>query len=197
MLNNIKVRFRETIRNITTIPDNELNKLLEISHEKKIKKGEFFIKENVIPRDIGFVVKGLFRYFYVDKKGNEFTKGFFPENTFITSYSALIQNRESYFTIEALEDSTIIVFDYIKWKELSEKKLCWNKFLLFLVEKGYCIKEAREREFLLFSAEERYKSFLENYPGLEKRIKQHVIASFLGITPVALSRVRKKMKSLT
>jgi hypothetical protein len=60
------------------------------------------------------------------------------------------------------------------------------------LEKGYCIKEAREREFLLFDAKARYRSFLSTYPGLEKRVKQHLIASYLGITPVALSRVRKK-----
>ena len=118
------------------------------------------------------------------------------ENSFITSYSALIQNRESYFSIEALEDAEIIEIDYEKWKTISNNKLCWHKFLLSLVEKGYCIKEAREREFLLFDAEKRYKSFLNFFPGLDKRIKQHLIASYLGITPVALSRLRKKLRDV-
>jgi len=58
-----------------------------------------------------------------------------------------------------LEDAEIIETDYEKWKTLSDKELCWHKFLLSLVEKGYCIKEAREREFLIFDAEERYKKF--------------------------------------
>jgi CRP-like cAMP-binding protein len=62
-----------------------------------------------------------------------------------------------------------------------------------LLEKGYCTKEKREREFLLFDAEARYQSFLKSYPGLEKRVKQHQIASYLGITNVSLSRIRRKM----
>jgi hypothetical protein len=78
-----------------------------------------------------------------------------------------------------------LVIDYKNWKVLFEKNLYWHKFLLTLIEKGYCIKEAREREFLLFDAVKRYKIFLNSFPGLEKRVKQHIVASYLGITPVA------------
>jgi CRP-like cAMP-binding protein len=185
--------FIKAVRSITPIPDEQIAKVLSISYSKKITKGDCYIREGEIPKSFAYVVKGLFRYYYIDKKGNDFTKGFFPENSFIASYSALIHKRGSYFTVEALENSNILVINYNEWKEIFEKELCWHKFLLALIEKGYCIKEAREREFLLFDAEERYKSFLKNFPGLDKRIKQHIIASYLGITSVALSRIRKKM----
>jgi len=185
--------FRNAICSIVAIPDEELQKTLAISKLKNIAKGECFIREGEIPRHLGFVVKGLFRYYYLDLKGNEFTKAFMFENLFITSYSALIQNRESYYTIEALEDSLIVSINYHEWKKLIEDNIYWYRMFLFFIERAYCIKEAREREFLLFDAEARYISFLETYPGLEKRIKQHLIASYLGITPVALSRIRKKM----
>jgi CRP-like cAMP-binding protein len=102
----------------------------------------------------------------------------------------MIKNRPSYYTIEALEDSHILTFNYGQWKSLYDHHSCWSKVLLAILEKGYIKKEAREREFLLFSAEERYRSFLDEYPHLENRIKQHQIASYLGITPVALSRIR-------
>ena len=108
----------------------------------------------------------------------------------------MIQNRESYFTIEALENSKILVVDYNDWKKLFSGNLSWHKFLITLLQKGYCMKEAREREFLLLSAEERYKSFIRNFPGLENRVKQHIIASYLGITPVALSRIRKNLQTV-
>jgi CRP-like cAMP-binding protein len=191
------INFTETLRNITTIPDEEIGKFLALLKTRNLNKGDFFIKKGEIPQSFAFVVRGLFRYYYTDKRGNVFTKGFFSESTFISSYSALIQKRESYFSIEALEKSKILVVNFEEWKLLLDNQICWHKFLLFLIEKGYCIKEAREREFLLFNAEERYKSFLKTYPGLEKRVKQHIIASFLGITPVALSRIRKKIKVLT
>lgn len=184
------------IKIVTSLSDctaAQAEEILSYAKMKSVSKGETFIREGEIPRSFAFVAEGLFRYYYVDKKGNEFTKGFFPENTFITAYSALIEKRGSYFTIEALEDSTILDIDYEKWNAKTKDDLCWLKFVLALVEKGYCTKEAREREFLLFSAEERYASFNKNFPGLEKRIKQHYIASYLGINPVSLSRIRKNL----
>lgn len=138
------------------------------------------------------MIKGLFRLTYLSEDGKEFTKSFLLENDFLVSYSALIENRESYFSIEALEDSEIVVINYHLWKELFEDKICWHKLLITILEKAFCKKEKREREFLLYNAQERYESFLTSYPNLENRIRQHVIASYLGITPVALSRLKNK-----
>jgi len=179
------------INSITKVDDNNLEKLRMISSVKEIKKNDYFIREGEFPSTFAFVSKGLFRYTYLHEGGKELTKAFFCENSFISAYSALIQHRESYFSIEALEDSEIIVIDYLKFKDLVEKNFCWNKFLLTLLEKGFCIKEKREREFLLYDALQRYESFLQSHPHLENRIKQHMLASYLGITPVALSRIRK------
>jgi len=186
--------FAETLNSITEFHEDQVKKILSFSKIKKIRKDEYYIREGEKPKSFAYVFSGLFRYYYIDKNGNDFTKGFFFENSFITSYSALIQNRESYFSIEALEDSEIIEIDYEKWKTLFNQELVWYKFLLTLIEKGYCVKESREREFLLFDAEKRYRSFLQTFPDQQKRIKQHFIASYLGITPVALSRIRKKWK---
>ena len=178
----------------TSFPKEEIEKLNAISRLNHVKKGDFFLKEGDKPDNFAFVYEGLFRITYLHEKGKEFTKGFFPENSFISSYSALIQNRESYFSIEAIENSTIIIIDYNKFKQLFESNNCWHILLIALLEKAFCIKEAREREFLLFNATQRYESFLENYPQLEGRLKQHVLASYLGITPVALSNLRKRKR---
>lgn len=185
--------FIKVLKSINNLSDDQIDKIMKISKVKNVNKGDFFIQEGEIPNKFAFTLNGLFRYYYVDKKGNEFTKGFFPEGSIISSYSAMIQNRPSYFTIEALEDSIVASIQYTDWKNLFKTNDCWKEFLIVMLEKGYCTKESREREFLLLDAEERYKSFLKSFPGYEKRIKQHLIASYLGITPVALSRVRNKM----
>jgi CRP-like cAMP-binding protein len=182
-----------TLQAITDLPEKEEGKLRNLVSEQKVAKGEVFIHEGTVPQKFAFVVKGLFRYYYINDKGNEFTKGFFPEHTFITSYSAMTDGTPSYYTIEALEDAVVLVFEYSKWKVLYNAHPCWREFLLALLEKGFRKKETRERELLLLSAEERYRSFLKEKPPLENRIKQHHIASYLGITPVALSRIRKNM----
>ena len=141
--------FSETLRSIADVPDRAIEEILDISKVVQLEKGENFIRAGDVPTKFAFVVKGLFRYYYLNDSGQEFTKGFFPEHSFLSSYSAMIQKRESYFTIEALEHSLIIVIPYAEWHELNRDELSWNKFLVALLEKGYCNKEAREREFLL------------------------------------------------
>jgi CRP-like cAMP-binding protein len=108
----------------------------------------------------------------------------------------MILNRESYFWIEAMEDSSVILINYKNWRKLVKNHGCWDSLLKVFLEKVFIKKENREKEFLLDNAETRYKNFLREYPKLEQRIKQHHIASYLGITPVALSRIRNKFINL-
>lgn len=185
----------EVVRSMINIPEAEERKLGAITHDLCLNKGDIFLRHGAIPQKFAFVSSGLFRYFYVSKKGSEFTKGFFQERSFIVSYSAMVKQTPSHYSIEALEDSRIHIIDYQKWLQLYSNHSCWASLLLALLQKGYMKKEAREREFLLLDAQERYISFLDEYPGLESRIKQHHVASYLGITPVALSRIRGKIKN--
>jgi len=177
---------------LANAPSDQIEMILHIATLKEFSKGEYFIREGEIPNKFAYNCRGLFRY-YIDSDGNDFTKGFFPANTIISSYSAMIHNRGSYFNIEALEDSTLLIINFDDWQHLFKGHVCWKTFLIAMLETGYCTKETRERKFLLCDAETRYRSFLNNFPDLDKRIKQHYIASYLGITPVALSRIRKKM----
>jgi len=107
----------------------------------------------------------------------------------------MIQKTPSFYAIEALEPSVVVEFDYRNWLKLKESNPCWDRFLIKMLEKGYTQKEKRERELLLLDSETRYRNFLEEYLTLEKRVKQHMIASFLGIAPESLSRIRKKLNS--
>ncbi|WBX77439.1 Crp/Fnr family transcriptional regulator [Tenacibaculum ovolyticum] len=175
------------------LPINKADELISIGQVKTISSTEYFIRKGETPKKLAFVISGLFRYVYIDKKGIEYTKGIITENNFITSYSAMISKSNSHFFIEALEDSKILEIPYLKWKNLIETDSFWLKFLLTLVEKGFSIKEKRERDLLLLNAEMRYKNFLKDFPLMEGRIKQAIIASYLGIQPESLSRVRKKM----
>jgi CRP-like cAMP-binding protein len=183
-----------TIRSLVQIPPEEAIKFQATVREQRLEKGDLFVRAGEVPRRMAFVVTGLFRYFYSNQKGAEYTKGFFPENHFINSYTAMVQERPSHYAIEALEDSMILSFDYSDWRELVKGHSCWSLLLLAQLQKGFMKKESRERELLLFTAAQRYQSFLEEYPQLEGRIKQHLIASYLGITPVALSRIRSSKR---
>lgn len=177
------------------LPEKELQELLKISHNKEITKGEHFISEGQIPRKMAFVIKGLFRYVYTHENGNEFTKNIIAEKNFISSYSAMIYNAPSYFFIQALEDAEILEIDYADWLDIKEKNPFWNAFLVQVLEKAFYIKEKRERELLLLDAEKRYEIFTTEFPNIENRISQQIIASYLGIQPESLSRLKRKCKS--
>ncbi|MCU4177078.1 Crp/Fnr family transcriptional regulator [Carboxylicivirga sp. N1Y90] len=188
------VEITNTIKQLTDLTESEISEFIEISSIRSFKAKDNFIRAGQIPTEFGFVLSGLFRYVYISEQGKELTKVFMPEKSFISSYSAMISKTSSFFFIEAIEDSKVLVISHDKWQKLREHKPKWNSLLIKLLEKGYAVKEKREREFLLLDAESRYKIFLEEYPNLESRVKQHMVASYLGITPIALSRIRKKMQ---
>lgn len=185
------------IKKCTEVPQEQEDLFNKLVFEKKVKEGEDFIRQGQFSRNIAFVKEGLFRYYYTSEEGVEYTKGFFDKNSSLSSYSAILQNRASYFTIQALEDSIIEVVSYDEFNKLFSLHPCWNEYLVTLLKKAYIVKEEREREFLLFDAEQRYKAFLQRYPSIEKRVKQHLIASYLGIAPESLSRIRRKAGLLT
>ncbi|KYG81879.1 CRP-like cAMP-binding protein [Roseivirga ehrenbergii] len=177
------------------VPSSETQRFLALTKLVQLKKGDRFIEAGETPKIFGFVTKGLFRFLYTDQEGKEYTKVFMPEHSFVSAYSAMVLNQASYFSIEALEDSEVLTISYASWLRLKESHPCWNELLIKVLEKAFIMKEAREREFLFLDAESRYQIFLERFPNLEHRLKQHMIASYLGIAPESLSRVRKKEQS--
>ncbi len=183
--------MNEKLKNI--LPDNRIDELLSIGKTKSIDAGDYFIKAGEVPYKIAFVGSGLFRYVYTNNKGDEFTKSIIVENLFLSSYSAMIVGMPSYFSIEALEDSQVLEIIWKDFTQLIENDIFWVKFLLKLIEKGFLTKEKRERDLLLLDAETRYKNFLVEFPGMDQRIKQGIIASYLGIQPETLSRIRRKI----
>ncbi|AGA78315.1 Crp/Fnr family transcriptional regulator [Echinicola vietnamensis] len=185
-----------TILSLIELDENGVSELKAISQIRRFSSGEHWIREGQVPRSFGFVEKGLFRIYYADAEGNEVTKGFFQEGSFPTAYTALQTGSPSFFSIQALEGAQLVTIDYARWLEMYRADPVWKDFLIVMLTKGYMKKEKRERELLQLSAAERYRGFLTEYPGLESRIKQHFIASYLGITPVALSRIRKKMRCI-
>lgn len=172
-----------------------LNDLLAISKVVEFHPTDLFIRAGQIPQKFAIVLEGLFRYYYLDKMGNEFTKGFIKPPIVLSSYSAMLHQTSSYFFVQALEPSVILEIPYDRWLTLQEEHNYWDKFLIQALQKGYSIKEKRERELLLLDAEARYKIFLEEFSDIENRLSLQMIASYLGIKPETLSRIRKKMSA--
>ncbi len=176
------------------IPAQEFEKFVKISRVCHLKKGEYFQRAGEQSHKLGFVISGILRLYYTNEAGEEFNKSFCIKNDFVAAYSALLQNFVSRLSIQTLEETTLLVVGYKDYLQLLNQHMCWQILGRRIAENLFIKKEEKESQFLLDSAETRYFKFLKEYPHLEARIKQYHIASYLGITPVALSRIRTKLQ---
>lgn len=170
-----------------------LQELEKYGTKKYFQPHQIFIREGSIPNKLAIVKSGLFRYYYLTQDGKEYTKVFMPEKNIISSYTSMVHNIPSHFTIEALENSVIVEITYHNWLKIRDEDPKWNFLLIANLEKAMAKKEQRERDLLFLDAETRYIKFLKEYPHLDNRINLTLIASFLGIQPESLSRIRKKL----
>ena len=187
------------IENIKTVFDQygKLNSeewqiLFSISKIKSLKKGDYFIKANEIKDELGFITKGCMRYFYI-KEGEEITGEFWQENEISASYEGCILNQPSTLYIEALEDTTLITISYNRLKELRTEIKDLDKIIIALLERFIVESQLRIAAYITETPEERYLRLREEMPGIEERVHQKYIASFVGVTPVTLSRIRARL----
>ena len=159
---------------------------------RNFKKGDFFLKEIAFCDYIGFIDKGFFNFFYLID-GVQHIRGFFFPNEFISNYPCFLLENKSKFYIQALEDSSVTLIQrealflvYEKFPKI--KELSRNT-----VESLYIEVSEKYESFFLKTAEERYLELISTGPKFIQRIPQYMIASYLGITPEALSRIRKRL----
>jgi len=195
MLTLERIRLIAILRSLIQLTESEVIQTVGLFQTYTLNRGEFFVRAGDVPQTIGFVISGILRLYYVDADGNEFTKSFCAENSFVAAYSALIMRQPSRLFIQALEDTKLLIADYSAYRSLSESQMSLQQLNCKIAESLFIKKERRESALLLDNAKTRYLSFLEEYPGLEARLKQHHIASYLGMTPVTLSRIRAQLKS--
>lgn len=186
------IALKQVLNHLVSPPVEELDMICQLFRTQSFKQGEYIIRAGDTSKELSFINAGLLRYFYQTADGKEYNKSFITENQFSASYSAYLTNSPARFSIQALEDSHLLMADLKTVVGLFNQHRCWEKLGRLLAEQLYIKKEGREAEFLLDDAETRYHKFLKSYPGLEDRVPQYHIASYLGITPVALSRIRKR-----
>jgi CRP-like cAMP-binding protein len=182
-----------------TIPlqNDEWEALEPHIYAKKYKKRDILLREGQISNHIGFVVSGSFRQYYVID-GEEKTTFFFFENHFVCDYDSFLTQRPCDHNVEAMEDSEILYFDRETIYRLYRLYPKFETFGRLIAENVYlCIKD-RLSHFLLSNPERRYLRFLESAEAEEilQRVPQHYIASYLGVTPVSLSRIRARVAQL-
>ncbi|AAK81268.1 CRP-like cAMP-binding protein [Clostridium acetobutylicum] len=179
--------------NSISLDEKNLSLLKDVFSTRLLKKNSLFLKQGDNSIKVAFIVKGVFRSYYIDRLGNDITKHFHTEGETLFSYAAYLSQKESMYSIQALEDSEILVAKISDFEKIVEGNynllLCYKK----MIDRVLVKKEEHASSFKLLSSIERYKQFVSEKLGLENRIKQCYLASYLGITPVSLSRIRRKL----
>ena len=173
----------------------EKEELAQRVKERKIKRRQFILQENDICSHYSFVAEGCFKMYGIDKSGKEHNLQFAAENDWIADLGSFHSEKPSKLYIEALEPSIIIqlekrhlIFFYVNYPK-------FNRNFRVIIENKFIELQNRVLQNISSTAEERYVAFLEQYPTLSNRLPSAQIASYLGITPEFLSKIRKDIAS--
>jgi CRP/FNR family transcriptional regulator, anaerobic regulatory protein len=182
----------EYLKKSINFKDEELIAVAPVLQYKKLRKGDHFYEAGQKHTEVAFIMKGILRN-YFKKDGKEITYHFAMENDLDMAVSSFDKSVGNYEYVQAVEDTEIVVADYEKVKELYDRYHSWAKFGRLIIEEKFVTVHSQFRGMIMESAQERYLKLSEENPELMKRVPQYYIASFLGITPESLSRLRGQL----
>lgn len=184
--------LKETIIQITHFDQISLDAFVSIFSEVNFNKGKALAKKGEYTKKIAFVLSGVLRAYYSNEKGEEYNKTFFTAGKFVGAYSSLITKQKNLIDIDCLTDCKLLIAEYSKITSLYDQYPQIERLSRILAEQFFVIKEKREIELVTLEAKERYAIFQQEHPQLEQLIPQYHIASYLGVSPTQLSRIRAK-----
>jgi CRP-like cAMP-binding protein len=176
------------------LTESERSEIRSKASENRIAKGIYLSEAGKVASKICFVTQGVFRVCYYNKTGDDFTRYFIYENRFVADISSFIDEIPAAEYIEAVTDAVVLEFSKEDFACLSAIVRNWGEIFKKIF---YSVLENKMRaagNMLVQDAQTRYLHFLEHYPGLANRIPQTMLASYLGITPSSLSRIRKTIR---
>jgi len=183
--------LKNIARFIILTPDEEeyFTSLLKI---KKLKKKQYLLQEGDTSRYEYFVNKGCLRAYSIDEKGQEHIVQFAIEDWWIGDMYSFLTQTPARLTIDALENSELFCIDNESLENLFNKVPKFERFFRMLVQNAFIASQRRIIDSMSLAADDRYCRFIDNYPLMEQRLPLKQIASFLGITPESLSRIRSQ-----
>jgi CRP-like cAMP-binding protein len=187
--------FRQQMDKLVIFNDEEWAIITTHLNLKVLHKKDHFTQAGDVCKELGFVLFWSMRLYHV-KDGEEKTGYFCMNNEFISSYKSFVKQVPGLPSIQALEDTLLITFNHNGLQQLLDNPVTAYKMERFgrlIAEHLVCCYEDRVEAFVTQSPEERYAAFLNGNPRILQHIPQHYLANYLGITPVSLSRIRKRI----
>jgi CRP-like cAMP-binding protein len=187
----------ENISRYVSLEKEEEEKLTSIIRTTRIKRRQFIDQPGYVCSYRNYVVKGAFRSFFIDQEGKEHTVQIAIEDWFVSDFYSYITQTPATLFVEALEDSILYQMRYEEIEKLCSQIHKLSEYFRITTERAFAFSRKRALSNLSKSAEERYLEVLERYPDIVNRVPQKVIASYLGMTPEFMSKIRKKLATKT
>jgi len=160
---------------------------------KRLRKRQYLLQEGDVCKHLTFVCKGLLRTYNVDEKGDEHMSMFGWEGWWTSDFNSFLMAEPAVFNIDAIEDSELMVISLANYEALTLAVPIMDRYFRILYQNSLVTKERRLMSSITHSAEEKYMKLAESTPQIIERIPQNLIASYLGIAPETLSRIKKNL----
>lgn len=188
-INNFKLYLNQFVK----LEDKEWSIIKELIFISNLKKKDYLMKPSSDKNIIAFIISGLLRTYFISNKGEEYTTDFCKKGEIAVNYRVISNSYDDYYT-QAVTETKILAINYNDILNSGFNMNRWNEIQSMIIEYYHPIKLKREKELLSMDAQEKYNSFIDTYRDIYQNIPQYQIASYLGITPIALSRIKKKIK---
>jgi len=190
----MKYELINSIQSAIELDPKEVDIIKLLFKEKSTKKGNFFLAEGQVCKHVGFIVKGLMRY-YINHDGEDKTYAFAQENNFVCNNESFIPQTPSTKIIQALEDCEILQISYEDLQIFYKSIRQGERFGRLVIEQVFIQTLQDLSSFYTDTPENRYWQFIKKHPDLQQRISQYHIASYVGVKPQSLSRIRKRIST--
>ena len=162
---------------------------------KKLRKKQYFLQEGEVCKYTAFVEKGALRAYVLDEKGDEHITAFALEGWSISDIASFLKGEPASLNIDALEDCELVLTTKAAHEELMLKMPKYETYMRIMVTNAYIALQKRITNMISLPLEERYKAFTQFHQNIFQRVPQHMIASFMGLSPETLSRVRSRLST--
>ncbi|MCP4883169.1 MAG: Crp/Fnr family transcriptional regulator [Flavobacteriales bacterium] len=181
------------ISRIVDLTEDEEQVLTSLISTRKLLKGQYFLQQGDVCKFSGFVISGCTKTFYVDDEGQEHVVMFSIEDWWTSDMGSFITQKPADFNVQCLENTELIQFSYENQQQMMKEIPKLERFFRIIVQRAFVASQKRIVRSMSMSAKDRYLYFRNEYPKIEQRIPQYLIASYLGITKEFLSKIKSQL----